>query len=92
MTSATIITQKRNVLYLKGQKFWIIGDYASPEDQSVKNSYEQNWNMLPTANVSYDEETMVIKSNFEDYNVTLVPISEEIVSLLVLYTTSPSII
>jgi len=71
------VTQKRNVLYLKGQKFWIIGDYASPEDQSVKNSYEQNWNMLPTANVSYDEETMVIKSNFEDYNVTLVPVGTE---------------
>jgi len=71
------VTQKRNILYLKGQKFWIIGDYASPEDKSVKNSYEQNWNMLPNANVSYDEETMVIQSNFEDYNVTLVPVGIE---------------
>lgn len=71
------VTQKRSVLYLKNQKFWIIGDYANPEDQTVVNSYEQNWHMLPAANASYDEKTFEVRSNFEDYNVNVVPVGTE---------------
>ncbi len=75
--SSDMVNQKRNVLFLKNRKFWIVGDYENPEDQTVTNSYEQNWHMLPLAYPTYDEETLEIRSNFEDYNVNVVPVGIE---------------
>lgn len=66
--------QARNVLFLKKQRFWIIGDYAHPDDSTTVHSYEQNWHMLPSANMTFDPDTKIIRSNFEDVNVMLVPI------------------
>ncbi len=71
------VAQQRNVLFIRNQKFWIVGDYASPDNQNVENSYEQNWHMLPSSNMSYDEETFEVRSNFEDYNVNVVPVGTD---------------
>ncbi len=79
--SSDMVNQKRNVLFLKNQKFWIVGDYENPEDQTVTNSYEQNWHMLPLAYPTYNEETKEIRSNFEDYNVNVVPVGIEGMSI-----------
>ena len=68
------VKQQRNVLFLKGQKFWIVGDYANPDEDGKVNSYEQNWHMLPSAGINYNEETFEIRSNFDDYNVNVVPV------------------
>ncbi len=68
------VNQSRSVLYLKDQKFFIVGDYANPENQTKENSYEQNWQMLPASKISVDEETFEIRSNNDDINVNLVPV------------------
>ena len=68
------VKQQRNVLFLKKQKFWIIGDYANPDVDGKVNSYEQNWHMLPASGITYDEDSLEIRSNFEDYNVNVVPV------------------
>lgn len=71
------VKQQRNVLFLKKQKFWIVGDYANPDDQNKVNSYEQNWHMLPGAGIHYDEETFEVRSNYGDYNVNVVPVETD---------------
>lgn len=71
------VTQSRNVLYLKDQKFWIVCDYANPLLQNKENSFEQNWHMHPTCNISLDDETFVIQSNTSDINVDLIPVGTE---------------
>ena len=71
------VKQQRNVLYLKEQKFWIVGDYASPDSPGKVNSYEQNWHMLPGAGIHYNEDTFEIRSDYDDYNVNVVPVGTE---------------
>ena len=75
--TSDLVNQKRNVLFLKKQKFWIVGDYENPDDPTATNSYEQNWHMLPLAYPTWDEDTLEIRSNFEDYNVIVVPVETE---------------
>jgi len=71
------VNQKRNILFLKKQKFWIVGDYENPENQETQYSYEQNWHMMPMAYPTFDEDTLEIRSNYIDYNVNLVPVGIE---------------
>ncbi|MBQ7953570.1 MAG: heparinase II/III family protein, partial [Clostridia bacterium] len=71
------VDQHRSVLYLKDQKFFIVSDYASPEDQSKENSFEQNWQMLPSSKISVDEQTLEIRSNNDDININLVPVGTD---------------
>jgi len=68
------VNQHRSILYLKDQKFFIVGDYANPENQTKENSFEQNWQMLPSSKISVDEQTLEIRSNNDDINVNLVPV------------------
>ena len=71
------VNQSRSILYLKEQKFFIVGDYANPSNQTKENSYEQNWQMLPSSKISVDEETFEIRSNNDDINVNLVPVGTD---------------
>lgn len=71
------VNQQRNVLFLKKQKFWIVGDYANPDNQDKVNSYEQNWHMLPNAGIHYDDATFEVRSDYEDYNVNVVPVGTD---------------
>ena len=69
--------QRRSVLFLKNQKFWIVTDFADPYDDSALNSYEQNWHMLPSANMTVNEDTLILRSNMENANVMVVPVKPE---------------
>jgi len=71
------VNQSRSILYLKDQKFFIVGDYANPENQTKENSFEQNWQMLPASKISVDEQTLEIRSNNDDINVNLVPVGTD---------------
>lgn len=66
--------QRRSVLFLKNQGFWIITDYLNPLDQKTIQSYEQNWHMLPSAGLSIDEDDLEVRSNFDDINVIVAPV------------------
>ena len=69
--------QQRSVLFLKNKKFWIITDFADPYNDAALNSYEQNWHMLPSANMTVDEDTLILRSNMENANVMVVPVKPE---------------
>lgn len=69
--------QNRSVTFCKEHKFWIVTDYIKPVDCEKETTYTQLWNMLPSANMTIDKDTNIIRSNFEDgINVLIVPIGE----------------
>ena len=63
----------RSVLFMKNAKFWIISDYLKPKNTDY-NTYDQHWHMLPTANISIDNDTKIARSNFPDVNVMVIPV------------------
>lgn len=72
--------QNRSVLFLRNQKFWIVNDYIRPKEEFMneENVYHQYWQMLPTSNMSFDDESKALRSNFTTAaNVMLVPVSPE---------------
>lgn len=67
--------QNRSVLFCKKQKFCIVNDYIKPIDMYKTTKYSQYWHMLPNANMTVDNKTKIIRSNFEDrVNVMVVPV------------------
>ncbi len=73
---STAQNMQRSVTFLKNQKFWIVSDYAVPTDPSAENVFAQHWHMYPGANPTNDEN-YVVKSNFDDVNVMVVPVEYE---------------
>lgn len=69
---------QRSVMFLKNQKFYIVTDYAIPTDNSegVDNLFAQHWHMYPGSNMS-NNETLQVRSNFDDVNVKVVPVEYE---------------
>ena len=56
---------KRDVLFLRNGYF-IVTDYIKPEygERNGANDYKQLWHFLPNANMTVDEETNVMRTNF----------------------------
>lgn len=75
------IHQQRSILFLKDQEFWIVTDYENPKDTGIVYTYEQAWHMLPSANISIDAGTGIVRSNFDGPNVQVVPIGTDDVSV-----------
>ena len=73
---STAQTMQRSVTFMKNQKFWIISDYGVPTDPTVENVFAQHWHMYPQAKPTHNEN-YVIRSNFEDVNVMVVPLEYE---------------
>jgi len=73
---STAQTMQRSVTFMKNQKFWIISDYGVPTDPTVENVFAQHWHMYPQANPTHNEN-YVVRSNFEDVNVMIVPLEHE---------------
>ena len=65
---------ERSVLFLKDAKFWIVSDYLSPINKTQPQTYQQHWHMMPNANMTLDEHTKAVRSNFNDVNVQVVPV------------------
>ncbi|MGN0149528.1 MAG: S-layer homology domain-containing protein [Clostridia bacterium] len=70
-------TQERSVLYDKKQKLFIISDYIRPKNKENPQTYQQYWHMLPSANISIDDDTCVARSHFDDINVEVTPVGAE---------------
>lgn len=73
---STAQTMQRSVTFMKNQKFWIVSDYAVPLDPTVENVFAQHWHVYPGANPSHNEE-YVLRTNFDDVNVMVVPMEYE---------------
>ena len=67
---------RRSVAFMRDAGFWIVSDYIE-QDGSEYNDYSQHWAMLPSANISVDEETKIARSNFNGVNVQVVPVAPE---------------
>lgn len=69
--------QNRSVTFCKEHKFWIVTDYIKPVDCEKETVYTQYWNMIPSANMSMDEGTNILRSNFGDgIEVIIVPVGK----------------
>lgn len=69
--------QNRSVTFCKEHKFWIVTDYIKPVDMEKETVYTQYWNMLPSANISIDDGTNIVRSNFGDgIEVIIVPVGD----------------
>lgn len=64
----------RSVLFLRGQKFFIVSDYLRPEDMTAINTYAQNWHFDPSSHFVTDEETKQIRTQFDDVNLLVAPV------------------
>ena len=62
----------RNVLFLK-PGIWIVSDYLQPKDQKAQTNYSPSWHFLPDANITIDEESKIVRTNFDDVNIQVVP-------------------
>lgn len=67
---------KRNIMFLRG-KYWIVTDYMTPSDLTKDTEHRQLWHMLSTANLNFEEDTKVLKSNFDDVNIRVVPLDPQ---------------
>jgi len=67
---------KRNIMFLRG-KYWIVTDYMTPSDLTKDTQHRQLWHMLSTADISFDESTKVLRSNFDDVNIQVVPLDPQ---------------
>lgn len=56
---------KRSILFIKDGPI-VVSDYMTPNDKKSENSFKQLWHMTPEANMSIENESGVIRSNFED--------------------------
>ncbi|MBR5518424.1 MAG: heparinase II/III family protein, partial [Clostridia bacterium] len=70
---STAQTMQRSVTFLKNQKFWIVSDYAVPNNPDVENVFAQHWHMYPGAAPTNDAN-YVVRSNFDGANVLVVPL------------------
>lgn len=69
--------QNRSVTFCKKHKFWIVTDYIKPFDCEKETVYTQFWNMIPSANMTIDEGTNILRSNFGDgIEVMIVPVGK----------------
>lgn len=65
----------RSILFIR-PGYAIVTDYLKPQDGSV-NKYSQAWHFLPEANISMDEETGTVRTNFEDSaNIQVIPVQQ----------------
>ena len=55
---------RRTITFVKPY-LWIVSDLITPNDLSSINSYKQLWHMVPSANLSIDDENKIIRSNFD---------------------------
>ncbi|MBR3934914.1 MAG: S-layer homology domain-containing protein [Clostridia bacterium] len=73
----------RNIMFVRG-KYWIVTDYMLPSDLTKDTEHRQLWHMLSTANLSFDNETKALRSNFEDVNIQVVPLAPQNLSTNIL--------
>lgn len=64
----------REILFVK-PGFWIVSDYLVPDSMTTPHTYEQRWIMMPDANMSIDEGTNIVRSNYDDVNIQVVPVA-----------------
>ncbi len=65
----------RSILFIR-PGYAIVTDYLKPQDNAV-NKYSQAWHFLPEANISMDEETGAVRTNFEDSaNIQVIPVQQ----------------
>ena len=58
---------QRSILFLKGQKFFIVNDYIIPTNKESINKYTQFWHMLPSSGIYItDDGKNQIRSNFTE--------------------------
>ena len=55
----------RNILFSKSG-FAVVSDKIMPKDGTKVNNYKQYWHMLPSANITADNENKLIYSDFSD--------------------------
>lgn len=67
---------KRNIMFVRG-KYWIVTDYMTPSDPSADTEHRQLWHMLSTANPVIDEDTKVLRSQFDDVNIRVIPLDPQ---------------
>lgn len=67
---------KRNIMFVRG-KYWIVTDYMTPSDLSAETEHRQLWHMLSTANPVIDEDTKVLRSQFDDVNIRVIPLDPQ---------------
>lgn len=67
---------KRNIMFVRG-KYWIVTDYMTPSDLTAQSEHRQLWHMLSTANPVFDEGTKVLRSQFDDVNIRVVPMDPQ---------------
>lgn len=65
----------RSITFMKEQKFYIVSDYAVPNNPNVMNVFAQHWHMYPGANQTVDEN-FAISSNFNGVNIKVIPLEE----------------
>lgn len=53
----------RNVTFVKPDLF-IVSDLIVPNQDGIKKNYKQQWHMMYDSNISYDEESRAIRSNY----------------------------
>lgn len=69
---------RRTVLFMKPDLIFV-EDIITPSNMNLENSYKQVWHMLPTANISFDTNQKVIKSNFEKgTNIHIYSLDEDV--------------
>lgn len=55
---------ERTLTFMKPD-YVLVEDVVIPENMEAANDYKQLWHMLPTANISFDENKNMMQSNFE---------------------------
>jgi len=75
--NSAVKLQNRSVTFCKEHKFWIVTDYIKPVDCDKESTFTLLWHMLPSANMTIDKDTNIMRSNFDDgINVLIVPIGK----------------
>ncbi len=71
----------RSVLFVRPE-FFIVTDFVAPvngntglEEYGGKNKYNQTWHFADDANITMERETNVVKTNYNDVNLAVVPVS-----------------
>lgn len=69
----------RDVLFVEPEYF-IVTDYVEPKNDKTRNNiYKQYWHMLPDANISLDEESGNVRTNFTDGpNIIVAPVNQKV--------------
>lgn len=69
----------RSVLFLRPE-FFIVNDYVEPGNPNQENTFNTYWHFEPAAQASFDEETKVIRTNFDGPNLQIVPTDKDMIS------------